>query len=406
MYALASANKQNTTSTGTRQNKHNTDSVTLQRKSNGRDAEALSQSISGSTPVNAFHFSSGTNLHSQSSHLSHLVQNSSIQAKLKIGKPNDKYEQEADRVAQQIMNNVEKKCPECKKKTMYNQDKLLKQNKVMQYLMNEKKDRMNYCRTAPSSSRSSYSFRGGGVACGINCPKPNTRPMIGRGSVGCPVPELQEKLNVWATKTAFTVPYIPLKVDGVFGSRTETVVKVFQKEHLPQVKYIDGIVGPLTWPEVDSEAPGNYGLPVGELTESHGWRTGRDATMHNWRHRLLPTSTNFFCGWVTESEISAKDECYESAKAHLFPYLHLTGGLWCIKANNWWGDDTHGLITLAVETYRKTATLPCTITHKQSMKMKQQNGDIKYTVHEMKYIIDKDSVTSKKDGEESTKKWP
>jgi hypothetical protein len=103
MYTLASANKQNKTSAATRQSKHNIDSQTLQRKSNGQDAEALSQSISNSTPVNALSFSSGTNLNSQSSHLSHLVKNSPIQAKLNIGKQNDRYEQEADKVADEVM---------------------------------------------------------------------------------------------------------------------------------------------------------------------------------------------------------------------------------------------------------------------------------------------------------------
>ncbi len=32
-----------------------------------------------------------------------LLQSGAVQAKLKIGKPNDKYEQEADRVAEQVM---------------------------------------------------------------------------------------------------------------------------------------------------------------------------------------------------------------------------------------------------------------------------------------------------------------
>ncbi len=37
-----------------------------------------------------------------------------IQPKLKVGQPNDKYEQEADRVAEQIMRMSEPACPECK----------------------------------------------------------------------------------------------------------------------------------------------------------------------------------------------------------------------------------------------------------------------------------------------------
>jgi hypothetical protein len=42
-----------------------------------------------------------------------ILQPQSIQPKLKIGEPNDKYEQEADRVAEQVMRMPEPGCPEC-----------------------------------------------------------------------------------------------------------------------------------------------------------------------------------------------------------------------------------------------------------------------------------------------------
>jgi hypothetical protein len=103
MYTLASTNKQNKTSAAKRQNKYNTNSQTLQRKSNDQNTEALSQLVSNRTPVNALPLSSRANLNSQSSYLSYLVKNSLIQAKLKIGKPNDVFEQEADRAADEVM---------------------------------------------------------------------------------------------------------------------------------------------------------------------------------------------------------------------------------------------------------------------------------------------------------------
>jgi outer membrane protein OmpA-like peptidoglycan-associated protein len=102
MYTLASANKQNKNSSAIKQNNNN-GAFTVQRKSNGQDTESLSRLISRSTPINAYHFSSRANLNLQSKPLSHFVQNSPIQAKLKVGQPNDKYEQEADRVADQVM---------------------------------------------------------------------------------------------------------------------------------------------------------------------------------------------------------------------------------------------------------------------------------------------------------------
>jgi peptidoglycan hydrolase-like protein with peptidoglycan-binding domain len=38
-----------------------------------------------------------------------------------------------------------------------------------------------------------------------------------------------------------------LQVDGQFGPLTVAAVKRWQSQHLSQVKYVDGIVGPLTW---------------------------------------------------------------------------------------------------------------------------------------------------------------
>jgi hypothetical protein len=251
------------------------------------------------------------------------------------------------------------------------------------------------------------SFHGGGSACGLACPEPKPRPIIGRGSVGGPIPELQEKLNSWADNSGLEVPYAPLKVDGNFGGKTESAVKFFQSKHLGQTKYVDGVVGQLTWPAIDDEASGLYGLPYGETVESNGWRTGEEATIHRWRHKLDPAETNFYCGWVTEAELGVDDECYKSSFPHLVPERHLTGGTWCVHSSNWWGDDDLGLIVSAVETYRKTSKkLPCTITFWQSMRMQQESEDIEYAVHEMKYIIDKENVTSKKDDVECTRKWP
>lgn len=105
MYTLASANKQSKTKTAAKQGNNKTGSLTVQRKNNGQDTEALSRIASGSTPVNSYQFSPNASAspNLQSSHLSHLVQNSPIQAKLEIGQPNDIYEQEADRVADEVI---------------------------------------------------------------------------------------------------------------------------------------------------------------------------------------------------------------------------------------------------------------------------------------------------------------
>ena len=78
-------------------------------------------------------------------------------------------------------------------------------------------------------------------------------PTIGYGSTGTWVKNLQLDLNA-DYRTAFSdypyqfYPYseasTPLKVDGIFGSDTESAVKDFQWANGLQV---DGIVGPHTW---------------------------------------------------------------------------------------------------------------------------------------------------------------
>jgi hypothetical protein len=48
-----------------------------------------------------------------SSQIRQILRPQSFQSKLKIGEPNDKYEQEADRVAEEVMRMPEPGCPEC-----------------------------------------------------------------------------------------------------------------------------------------------------------------------------------------------------------------------------------------------------------------------------------------------------
>jgi peptidoglycan hydrolase-like protein with peptidoglycan-binding domain len=63
-----------------------------------------------------------------------------------------------------------------------------------------------------------------------------TYPILRKGSTGDDVKHLQNLLNY---------VYGPdLKVDGIFGAKTEAAVKKFQKDYGLTV---DGIVGPKTW---------------------------------------------------------------------------------------------------------------------------------------------------------------
>jgi peptidoglycan hydrolase-like protein with peptidoglycan-binding domain len=75
------------------------------------------------------------------------------------------------------------------------------------------------------------------------CVPGSHRPGLLPGSLGVTVTSLQAGLNRWLKSQDMT----PLKVDGVFGRRTEAAVRAFQKDrHLA----VDGKVGTKTWREL------------------------------------------------------------------------------------------------------------------------------------------------------------
>src|SRR5690606_17904646 len=81
---------------------------------------------------------------------------------------------------------------------------------------------------------------------GYGCNYTTTPPTIGQGNAGECVKALQHGLNNWGIYSGSkkTVPNLPLTVDGIFGAKTTSVVKAFQKSKgLAQ----DGVVGPKTW---------------------------------------------------------------------------------------------------------------------------------------------------------------
>jgi V8-like Glu-specific endopeptidase len=69
------------------------------------------------------------------------------------------------------------------------------------------------------------------------------KPTLRRGSKGSAVSELQTRLNAWRAKT-FGITLAPLVVDGDFGSKTDAMVREFQRR---KGLVVDGIVGALTW---------------------------------------------------------------------------------------------------------------------------------------------------------------
>ena|SRR3990172_220479 len=102
MNTFISSTKKNT-STAARQATGHDGKTGLQRKSNGRDTESLSHVIAKGTPANSIHPFSTINRKSESSYLSSLVYSPTVQAKLTVGKPDNKLEKEADDTATKVM---------------------------------------------------------------------------------------------------------------------------------------------------------------------------------------------------------------------------------------------------------------------------------------------------------------
>lgn len=83
-------------------------------------------------------------------------------------------------------------------------------------------------------------------------------PVLKTGSTGQPVRDLQQGLK--------DLGYDPGQIDGSFGPQTEAAVKAFQGDRGITV---DGVVGPITWLNLDEADPaepvlrsGSHGLPV------------------------------------------------------------------------------------------------------------------------------------------------
>ncbi|KAB8317867.1 peptidoglycan-binding protein [Tolypothrix campylonemoides VB511288] len=101
-------------------------------------------------------------------------------------------------------------------------------------------------------------------------------PILKLGSEGEKVEELQKLLNKRLNRKQ------DVKVDGVFGPKTEDAVKIIQYQFLLKQ---DGIVGPLTWKSLRANAPvdkptlrrGSSGEQVSivqKVLEDGGYNTG------------------------------------------------------------------------------------------------------------------------------------
>ena len=74
---------------------------------------------------------------------------------------------------------------------------------------------------------------------------------VHRGSTGPAVRAVQDQINFRNNRNGHT-----LNVDGIFGPKTQTVVRAFQQAIAHEVRGfpVDGVVGPLTWQALVTEA--------------------------------------------------------------------------------------------------------------------------------------------------------
>ncbi len=103
MGCATSADKQSTNSSTQRQHTDDCGSCMLQRKPESHDGQALAHLISTGSSGHSILPSSLNNSSSQSGYLSSIVQNAVIQKRLTVGKPNDRFEQEADMTADRVV---------------------------------------------------------------------------------------------------------------------------------------------------------------------------------------------------------------------------------------------------------------------------------------------------------------
>lgn len=90
-------------------------------------------------------------------------------------------------------------------------------------------------------------------------PPPVTHPVLRRGARGTSVGEAQTKLNVVHARVVAQghagLRDAPLEVDGIFGGHTFNAVVAFQQLAFPgDPSAWDGVVGPMTWAQLDASA--------------------------------------------------------------------------------------------------------------------------------------------------------
>jgi hypothetical protein len=201
--------------------------------------------------------------------------------------------------------------------------------------------------------------------------KDHPRKTVSKGARGCPVPELQEKLN------AATTSYV--QVTGVFDDDTEKAVADFQasRDLVKGEGERKGRAGPKTWAALFETAPEEHGLPTGETFEAEGWAEGESAPMVKWKQVLQPTSIDFRGCHVMERNVKAPE--FHGCQAGARPLGGLSGGVWEVKEGNTYGPDIVGQDDSTVRRIRMNPSggVPCLYSIPQAMVLLRQDAEVR-----------------------------
>lgn len=227
------------------------------------------------------------------------------------------------------------------------------------------------------------------------------RARVAVGAVGCPVPELQEKLQVLVKPD--------LVVNGVFDAATEkALIKFQEREKLIKPEKSEqaetegtfaekGVADAPTWTRLFTQLPGHHGMPTGEVFKVVGFRKEHEATMLDFDQQLLPADINFKGCEVSEADPGGGvNTCCTGVVCH----RRITGGRWTVQDNNTYGPDTVGLILPLVQTYQDQQKVfgkpPCGFLIPQLMLVELPEGQYEYVRNFQLYVINKKELACAK----------
>ena len=151
--------------------------------------------------------------------------------------------------------------------------------------------------------------------------------------------------------------------------------------------------------------------PSYETSISCRWGIGNAATMHYWSAHLFPTTVHFYFLTVTEKDYKpASDTCY-FAGSKCPKITGVDGDTWYIrydKTGDYYGYDTIGWGTNAVEYYRDVNRAPCRFTAYQKMviNLPNINKSEPYEYNIVEGIIENSRVGSRREEKVEYRTWP